>query len=127
MKRIILYTIFILAAGFALSGCYKDVILPESTVDPDGPPQAVSYSADLAPLFNASCALAGCHVTGAHKPYMKTIESYLQIVNGGFVNTIIPKQSILYEKINGEMKEYIPSAVNRQKVYDWIRNGAPNN
>ena len=30
-------------------------------------------------------------------------------------------------KINGEMKEYIPSAVDRQKIYDWIRNGAPNN
>jgi hypothetical protein len=29
--------------------------------------------------------------------------------------------------INGEMKEYIPSAADRQKVYDWIRNGAPNN
>jgi hypothetical protein len=53
--------------------------------------------------------------------------SYLQIVNGGFVNTVIPKESILYQKINGEMKEFIPSASDRQKVYDWIRNGAPNN
>jgi hypothetical protein len=53
--------------------------------------------------------------------------SYEQIVNGGYVNTIIPKQSVIYIKINGEMKEYIPSATDRQKIYDWIRNGAPNN
>ena len=113
--------------GFALSGCYKDVILPDSAVDPDGPPQFVSYKTDLEPLFNAKCALSGCHVSGAYKPYLKTGESYLQITSGGFVNLLIPKESIFYKKINGEMKEYIPSATDRQKVYDWIRNGAPNN
>ena len=116
-----------LIIAITFSGCYKDVLLPEGAVDPDGPPQAVSYNAELKPLFNTSCALAGCHVTGAHKPYMTSDISYLQIVNGGFVNTILPKESILYQKINGEMKEYIPSAVNRQKVYDWIRTGALNN
>jgi hypothetical protein len=127
MKQLLKYTALLLAIGFSLTGCYKDVILPEAAFDEDGPPQAVSYNAELKPLFNASCALVGCHVSGAHKPYMLTDISYTQIVNGGFVNTIIPKQSILYQKINGEMKEYIPSAANRQKVYDWIRNGAPNN
>jgi hypothetical protein len=127
MKR----TIFIIGLLFTLavysSGCYKDVIFPEATADPDAPPQPVSYKAELAPLFNSNCAIAGCHVTGAHKPFLNTDISYNQIVNGGYVNTIIPKESILYIKINGEMKEYIPSATDRQKVYDWIRNGAPNN
>lgn len=127
MKQILIYTGLVFIMGFALIGCYKDVILPDATVDPDGPPQAVSYKTDLAPLFNTNCALAGCHVSGAHKPYMTTINSYLQISNGGYVNILIPKESILYKKINGEMKEYIPSASDRQKVYDWIRNGAPNN
>ena len=113
--------------SFALIGCYKDVILPDVTVDPDGPPKFVSFKTELEPLFNAQCALTGCHVSGSHKPYLKTGESYNQIVNGGYVNVLIPKESILYKKINGEMKEYIPSATDRQKVYDWIRNGAPNN
>ncbi len=127
MKRLLIYVVLVAGMGFGITGCYKDVILPEATVDPDGPPQAVSYNTELKPLFNSSCALAGCHVSGAHKPYLNADVSYLQIVNGGFVNTVIPKESILYQKINGEMKEFIPSAVNRQKVYDWIRNGAPNN
>ena len=127
MKQLIIYTSMFFMMSFALIGCYKDVILPDVAVDPDGPPQFVSYKTDLAPLFNSKCALSGCHVSGAHKPYMPTADSYLQITNGGFVNILVPKEGILYKKINGEMKEYIPSATDRQKVYDWIRNGAPNN
>jgi len=111
--------------GFA--GCYKDIIKPELASDPDGPPQPVSFKNELAPLFNTNCALSGCHVSGAHKPYLPADVSYSQIVNGGFVNTALPKESRLYQMINGEMAQYIASKADRQKVYDWIRNGAPNN
>ncbi len=127
MKKLIIYGGIIFTIGISLIGCYKDVILPDALVDPDGPPQSVSYKDQLIPLFNTKCALSGCHVPGAYKPYMGSAVSYLEIVNGGFINTIIPKESILYKKINGEMREYIPAATDRQKVYDWIRNGAPNN
>jgi hypothetical protein len=127
MKRLLINTALLLAIGFVFSGCYKDVILPDSVVDPDGPPQAVSYKTDIAPILETKCAKAGCHVSGAHTPYLTKEISYNQIVNNGFVNTIIPKQSILYNAINGSMKEYIPSAIERQKVYDWIRTGAQNN
>lgn len=114
-------------SGILFTSCYKDVILPDVGADPDGPPQAVSFKADLEQLFNNNCALSGCHVSGAHKPFLKAGISYQEIVNGGFVNTMIPKESILYKMINGEMREYMPSAADRQKVYDWIRNGAQNN
>lgn len=113
--------------GMMLVGCYKDVIKPELAVDPDGPPQPVSYKNELAPMFNTSCALAGCHVSGAHKPYLAPDISYNQIVGGGFVNLALPKESILYKNVYGEMAQYMPSGASRQKVYDWIRNGAPNN
>ena len=128
MKRLIkIYIVLIIALGVGITSCYKDIIKPQLEVDPDGPPQQVSFKNELAPIFNTSCALSGCHVSGAHKPYMTTEISYQQIVNGGFVNTALPKESTLYKMINGEMQQYIPSAANRQKVYDWIRNGAPNN
>ena len=127
MKKTIIYTAFIFSLAIGMIGCYRDVIFPDTAVDPDGPPQAVSYNAELAPMFNTQCALSGCHVSGAHHPYMNTEISYNEIVNGGFVNTLVPKESILYIMINGEMRQYIPSASDRQKVYDWIRNGAPNN
>jgi hypothetical protein len=127
MKRLVIYTSMFLFVAMALvmTGCYKNVISPES--DPDGPPQSVSFKQDLAPLFQSNCALSGCHVSGAHKPYLTSDISYQQIVGGGFVNTVVPKASILYEKVNGEMSEYIPSKSDKQKVFDWIRNGAPNN
>jgi len=127
MKRLIIYTGFLLVMVAGLTGCYRDIILPDAVVDPDGPPEQVSFKNDIAPMVDAKCALSGCHVSGSHKPYMKLGGSYQEIVNGGFVNIVIPKQSIIYQRINGEMKEYIPSATDRQKIYDWIRNGAPNN
>ena len=127
MKKTILYMGLFFTLAIGMVGCYRDVIFPDAVVDPDGPPQAVSFSAELAPIFNSQCALSGCHVSGGHHPYMATDISYNEIVNGGFVNTLIPKESILYIMINGEMKQYIPSSSDRQKVYDWIRNGAPNN
>ncbi len=126
MKKSLLY-IFLLLMGAGLTGCYKDVIYPAVAIDPDGPPQAVSFKTDLAPIFNSNCALAGCHASGAHKPYMVTDISYNQIVGGGFVNLVVPKESIFYKEINGGMREYISSAAERQKVYDWIRTGALNN
>jgi len=127
MKRLLIYAFLMLTLGVVFASCYKDIIVPELASNPDGPPQPVSYKNELAPLFNLSCTDAGCHVSGAHKPYLTTDISYQQIVNGGFVNTALPKESRLYVMINGEMAQYISSAANRQKVYDWIRNGAPNN
>ena len=126
MKRL-LYPGLIFVMSISFTGCYRDVIFPEAAIDPDGPPQLVSFKMDIAPMLNSKCALSGCHVSGSHKPYLPSDVSYQQIVNGGFVNTILPKESTIYKMINGEMREYIPAAADRQKVYDWIRNGALNN
>ena len=127
MKKILLYTALIVSAGVGLASCYKDIIKPDLPEDPNAPPQQVSYKNELAPLFASSCTDVGCHVSGAHHPYMTLDVSYQEIVNGGFVNTAFPKQSILYQQIYGDMGVHIPSTLDRQKVYDWIRNGAPNN
>lgn len=127
MKKLIIFGGLFFMIGMGLIGCYKDIILPEAAYDPDAPPQAVSFKNDIAPMVNTKCAVAGCHVSGGHKPNMTLGGSYIEIVNGGFVNTSIPKESIIYKMINGEMQTYIPAASDRQKIYDWIRNGVPNN
>ena len=69
MKRIYVYASFLTFIIIGLTGCYKDVIYPAAALDPDGPPQAVSFKTDLMPVFNSSCAKAGCHLIGGHKPY----------------------------------------------------------
>jgi hypothetical protein len=127
MKRKLLFIGLVLTLGIGISSCYKDIIKPDLPKDPNAPPQQVSFANELKPLFNTSCTNSGCHNVGAHKPYLTSDVSYQQIVNGGFVNLALPSQSTLYKQINGDMQQYIPSADNRQKVYDWIRNGAHNN
>lgn len=127
MKRLLNYTGFILVLLMSSAGCYQDIIIPDLADDPDGPPKSVSFKNELSPLFNKSCTAVGCHVAGAHKPYLTSDVSYQQIVNGGYINLVLPKESLFYTKIYGEMAEYIPSKTDKQKVYDWIRNGAPNN
>jgi hypothetical protein len=127
MKRISIYLGLMSVLALGATGCYKDIVSPES--DPDGPPQQVSFKQDVAPLLQAKCA--SCHSASAgasaHKPYMDSTVAYTNLVNGGFVNTLIPKQSILYQAVYGTMSEYMPASKDKSKVYDWIRIGAPNN
>ena len=127
MLRILIYMGLLFGLGVSFVGCYKDILIPPVPPNSEGPPQYVSYSQELSPLFNSNCALSGCHLAGGHHPYLNSEVSYNELVNGGFVNTLVPKESILYIQINSNMQPYIPNASDRQKVYDWIRNGAPNN
>jgi hypothetical protein len=124
MKRLLKYAGSLFFVSTVLSSCYKDVILP--AVVTTKPPQYVSFSSDLQPIFSTNCALSGCHVKGSQMPYLSADVSYQQLL-GGFVNTIKPDQSEIYIQINGNMQVHIPNADDRQKIYDWIRNGAPNN
>lgn len=111
-----------------ISGCYKDVIKPGS--DPNGPPQFVSFSGDLIPIFNASCNSSGCHdAVPAHAPSLVPDKAYNALHSGGYVNTAVPNQSTIYVVCftaqmppTGALK-----ASDTQKILDWIRNGAPNN
>ena len=124
MKRLSVCGGLFLFLGLGISSCYRDVILPPSSQN--APPQFVSYGGELQPLWNSNCALSGCHVPGGQVPYLTEDISYDQLM-AGYVNTVVPEDSKLYIAINGVMLTHIPSASDRQKVYDWIRNGAPNN
>ena len=109
-------------------GCYNDVISPGS--DPNGPPQFVSFSGDLVPLFNTHCNSTGCHdEVPAHAPSLVPDKAYNALLSGGFVNTAVPDQSEIYTVVkNGVMPPtgaLKPS--DAQLILDWIRNGAPNN
>jgi len=124
MKRLFIFGALLLFVTVGLTSCYKDVILPK--VATTKPPQFISFSNDLQPVFTTNCALSGCHVKGGQTPYLTPDVSYQQLL-GGYVNTVKPEQSELYIMINGNMQVHIPDAADRQRIYDWIRNGAPNN
>ena len=128
MKSKILILLSVIVLIILFSGCYKDILSPGQ--DPTAPPQDVSFSGDLQPIFTASCALSGCHDgVPAHKPSLTAENSYNAIIGGGFINTVVPASSLLYGEVKsggmpptGALK---PSDV--QKILDWIRNGAKNN
>lgn len=112
----------------SFSGCYKDVISPGQ--DPNGPPQNVSFSGDLLPIFTANCATSGCHdAVPSHKPSLTAENAYNAITSGGFINTLVPTSSILYSEVkSGSMPPTgALKATDVQKILDWIRNEAPNN
>lgn len=110
------------------SGCYKDIISPGS--DPNGPPQFVSFSGDLIPIFNLNCNSTGCHdAVPAHAPSLVPDKAYNALMSGGYVNTAVPDQSTIYVVCkSGSMPPTggLKSS-DTQKILDWIRNGAPNN
>lgn len=126
MKLVIMLIMISMLA--VLTGCYRDVISPGS--DPNGPPQNVSFSGDLIPMFSKNCASAGCHdAAPAHKPSLTPENAFSAINSGGYINTAVPGSSHLYLVVkSGEMP---PTgglkASDAQKILDWIRNGAPNN
>jgi hypothetical protein len=128
MKSRIIIMILAIAVTSALTGCYKDILSPGQ--DPSAPPQAVSFSGDLVPIFTANCALSGCHdAVPGHRPSLTADKAYDAILSGGYVNTLVPANSIIYGEVkSGSMPPtgaLRPSDI--QKILDWIRNGAPNN
>jgi hypothetical protein len=110
------------------SGCYKDVLSPGK--DPNAPPQQVSFSGDLIPIFTANCASSGCHDgVPAHKPSLTAANAFTAITSGGFINTVVPTSSIIYGEVkSGSMPPTgALKSTDTQKILDWIRLGAPNN
>ncbi|HEX6914488.1 MAG TPA: hypothetical protein VF145_04575 [Chitinophagaceae bacterium] len=128
MKLPILYCCLAVAAFALLSSCYRDVVSPGA--DPNGPPQQVSFSGDVLPILNSKCATSGCHDgVPSHKPALTAEKAYGSLVNGGYVNLMLPSQSSIYLVIKGgSMPPTGPlKSSDVQKVYDWIRTGAANN
>ena len=126
-KKLIILSVVTLMIT-AATGCYKDIISPGQ--DPNGPPQAVSFSGDVLPIFVSNCATSGCHDgVPAHKPSLTAEKAFSALVDGGYVNTVVPHSSTIYTEIkSGSMPPGgALKSSDTQKVLDWIRNGAPNN
>src|SRR5580693_3751571 len=101
MKRLFINIVTVFFIWVAFSGCYKDVILPLVSANPNGPPKFESFANDIQPIFTSSCALSGCHVVGSQTPYLVQGMAYEDLISGGYVNTVVPTSSTLYQMING--------------------------
>ena len=114
---------------------------PDPDPDPD-PDRPVSYSQDIQPIFNGSCALSGCHDSGTQESGVN-LSSYDDAINSvgvQYETEIIqpgePQNSPIVDKIsteNPQFGERMPlnrsplSQANIDSIVAWIENGAPDN
>ena len=125
MKKSILGLAGFIIIVLILNACYYD----EAVVF-QGLPTNVSLKNDVSPILQKNCTTTGCHdANPAHEPSMVTENLYNSLVNGGYVNTIEPEKSKIYQAINGGGMP--PSGALKSNdlkiILGWITDGAKNN
>lgn len=120
MKKCLLFILgFIL---LTISACEYKFIDPIEVELPDEP---VSFSEQIEPVFQDKCIT--CH--SSTSPILTTGNAYDNLINGNYVDTVMPEQSVLYEKLNdghpGGNEALSPTEL--ALILKWIREGAKNN
>jgi hypothetical protein len=118
ISKIISAGLFLVLA-ILLSSCEKVKITTE-IIDPG---TVWSFSADIQPIFTSNCI--SCH-GGARSPDLRAGKSYASLTNGGFVTTPAGS-SILYSTMSGSGHSARSTDTEKQKVLNWIQQGALNN
>ena len=119
-KALLMAGVFVLS----VTGCtYDEIVYPEPEI-----PETVSFSSDIAPIFDANCTASTCHATGAVDPDLTSSNAYNSLTSGGYVDTANPEGSVVYMKISpgGSMEQYA-SNQERALILAWIQDGAQNN
>ena len=111
-----------------MNACYYDEVLPQESVGDVG---EMSFSADIIPIFNASCNVSGCHNKGGQKPDLSAENAFNTLTNGGYIDKATPESSSLYLWMTGKKGTPMPvsgsNATYNAKVLAWIEQGAHNN
>ena len=127
-KKIIGFTLAIFSI-LVVTGCYKDRVVPLSSqvVVISGP---VHFSTDVLPIFTKSCALSGCHATGAHIPDLTPSNAYNSINSANLISTGSPESSEMYQWLIGKRGTQMPpnglDPTINATVLAWIKQGAKN-
>jgi hypothetical protein len=121
--KVIKFTLLTLFFSGTYFSCQKEYF--ETPVLDQNVP--VSFSKDLQPIFTRGCALNGCH-NKTISPNLLKGESYASLIDGGFVDTLIPEESVLMLELNGNMPPTgkLPAA-ELGKFLNWIKQGAKDN
>ena len=120
-KRLTILTIMGLSAGLILfTSCEKEYYVPFPI------PDVITYSGNIQPYFDSKCA--NCHKGGSVPLDLRADVSHGNLINGGYVDTDNPTNSLLYTKINtgGSMEQY-STPEETEMVLKWITEGAKNN
>lgn len=131
--KIYYFYIFLLFSIFGFVNC-KDEI---NGVDIDNrtiPPDNISYSRHIAPIFDYKCNFSGCHADGVNSSYVMT--SWSGVTTYPIVMPGNPDNSILVLRITGRVPPIMPpigsyatpiTAEQERGIRTWIKEGAQNN
>lgn len=116
-------------SSLLLVSCYKDKTVVFDTGAEITRP--VSFATDILPIFNTSCSISGCHVSGAKTPELSATNAYTSLTVGNYFNTTTPESSIIYQWMTGKKSTPMPvGGINKNYnalVLAWIKQGAKNN
>ncbi len=121
--KIVLYSGLILL----FQSCYYDTVIEEEVIPP---PDDVSYSNDIQPLWDADCV--SCH-KGAIPPDLIDENSWDELVNNGYVVPFESDESSLMNSLYGTNGEQLMPPAGKWSdnkinlVKAWIDQGAKNN
>jgi len=121
-KRKFLHLVILMVGMIVLFSCEYEKII----IDAPDPTIPVTYSGDIQPIWDKGCA--GCHPPGGPLPDLTPANSYNSLMSEGFVDTLVPDQSIIYTRMisGGSMAPYA-NAQEAGLVLTWIIQGAKNN
>lgn len=132
LKKFFLIAAVLVVIGMMLfTGCTKTTtVVVETPVSTDT--ATISFSSDIQPIFNVSCATAGCHVAGARAPNLSQGVAYKSLMDEGLVIPSDPVNSELMMWLTGKKSPVMPLGSGpdpeiNAKVYAWILQGALNN
>jgi len=132
IKKAILYTLVTMSILF-VAGCYKATTLYPDPNNVTLVNKEVSLINDIIPVFNQSCAISGCHISGGTNPDLTASKAFSSLTNGGYVNVNDPKTSKIYLRLTGKIPPAMPlnntnnpSNINAL-VLTWITQQAKNN
>lgn len=117
--RQILVALILIAAVEGFSSCEKYSYLTPK-VNPD---ITVHFETEIQPIFTAKCIT--CH-GGTQFPNLSEGKAYSSLTKGGFV-TAPGETSGLYLQMNSSSHVARSSDTDKQKVLNWINQGALNN
>lgn len=114
---------FLLILGLFVSSCEEEIVEepPVVNCDTDG----VTYTADISPIFNGSCALAGCHVVGGNAPFpLDDFESSVAAVGFGRILGSIRHEPGFIAMPFPAGSPMIPEC-DIDQIEAWINDGTP--
>ncbi|MBK8722407.1 MAG: hypothetical protein IPL95_09105 [Saprospiraceae bacterium] len=128
-KNVMLLALSIILVSYLLSGCYKDkTVVLDTGAEITRP---VTFSGDVVPIFNKSCAVSGCHSAGGKSPDLTVTNAYNNLFSGNFINKGDAANSELIKWMTGKKSTPMPvSGINKDYnalVLAWIKQGAENN